>query len=317
MSKRKLEFALFYHLCHPSFPEASSSSFWISLNCFTIRFTSAISTPAPLAIRCFLDGFNRSGFRSLFRSHGVDDCFHLSHLLLILFRIQIRHLICRRLPIPGIIPMMLDKSAHLFHLVPYSPDNLQSQTELSSSSAAIFLAFSSSSSAPAFSISVSTSPIPRYSGCHSVRIKLLQIRKLLSHTDIKDRFSCHCLDRQVPHRLCVSPSNLVTITPSMPIFSLNGTCYIHRILTGHRIHNQDRLMNIHCFFDLLKLCHHIFIYMQDVRLYRGSRYCYHSLLHVPSLLSQYPPAYVLSPMENTSTPCFSPLICNCLIAAGR
>ena len=35
--------------------------FFISANCFTIRFTSLMSTPAPLAILCFLDGFKISG----------------------------------------------------------------------------------------------------------------------------------------------------------------------------------------------------------------------------------------------------------------
>ena len=45
----------------------------------------------------------------------------------------------------------------------------------------------------------------------------------------------------------------------------DGTQYfvmVHRILSGHCIDNQDGLMNFHSFLDLLKLCHHIFIYMK-------------------------------------------------------
>mgnify|MGYP005871252579 CR=1 FL=1 len=37
-------------------------SFFDCSNCLTIRFTSAISTPAPFAILCFLDGFRSDGF---------------------------------------------------------------------------------------------------------------------------------------------------------------------------------------------------------------------------------------------------------------
>ena len=54
--------------------------FLVSLNCFTMRFTSAISTPAPFAIRCFLDGFNKSGF---LLSSTVIDCIIASILAII------------------------------------------------------------------------------------------------------------------------------------------------------------------------------------------------------------------------------------------
>ena len=55
--------------------------FLVSLNCFTMRFTSAISTPAPFAIRCFLDGFSKSGF---LLSSTVIDCI-IASILAIFF----------------------------------------------------------------------------------------------------------------------------------------------------------------------------------------------------------------------------------------
>ena len=52
--------------------------FFIWSNCFTRRLTSLTSTPAPFAMRCFLEGYIRFGL-ALLLCHGKDDGFHPVH----------------------------------------------------------------------------------------------------------------------------------------------------------------------------------------------------------------------------------------------
>ena len=71
---------------------------------------------------------------------------------------------------------------------------IQSQTLLSSTSGPSLWLFLHPSPLCAFSIRRQHITHSKDSGRHSVRIKLLQIRKLLSHTNIQNRFSGHRLD---------------------------------------------------------------------------------------------------------------------------
>ena len=99
------------------------------------------------------------------------------------------------------------------------------------------------------------------SACHSVRIKLLQIREFFSNTYIEYRLTCNGTYGKsrtasgVTVKLCKYYSGDIKLC-------IESLGYIYGILTCHGIHYQDDVINIYIVLNLNKLVHHIFIYMQ-------------------------------------------------------
>ena len=102
---------------------------------------------------------------------------------------------------------------------------------------------------------------PQNTGCHSFRMERFKIIQLFAHADVFNRLTGYCQNGQG----CTATGVRVQLRHQNAVDSqriIKCLCNIDSILTGHRIDNQDGLMNFHSFLDLLKLCHHIFIYMK-------------------------------------------------------
>ena len=139
---------------------------------------------------------------------------------------------------------ILGDAAHLLHLIHALQIIIKSKLCFLRASAPSLSLSSHQSSACAFSIRDKHITHAEDSGSHTIRIKLFQIRKLLAHTYVKNRFSGHVALIESAAPPLVSPSSFVRMTPSIPIFSWKHGCHIDRILSGHGINYQHCLITL-------------------------------------------------------------------------
>ena len=79
-------------------------------------------------------------------------------------------------------------------------------------------------------------------------------------TNLMGLFTTVRIDKAAPPR--VSPSNLVSTTPSKSRRSLNSFGRVHGILSGHGIYHEERLVGVDALFDGGDFLHHLFVHRQ-------------------------------------------------------
>ena len=78
---------------------------------------------------------------------------------------------------------------------------------------------------------------PKNTGGHPVGVKRFKCVKLFAHPDKFDRFAGDGLtERRLPR---VSPSRLVQNDPIQPQTRVKDIGHIYRVLSGHRVYNQQ------------------------------------------------------------------------------
>ena len=89
----------------------------------------------------------------------------------------------------------------------------------------------------------------------------LDLIELFARADELDRLSGHCLDRQRRTASCIAVELREHHAVDVEIF-VEGLRGVHRVLTGHRVDDEQNLVRLHRRLDCLELVHQRLVDMQ-------------------------------------------------------